>query len=150
MWKIKFIKKFVSFKNIVGQIRILHKLTSLTLFFVLMEMIHDVLKKFPVCGKWIKLVFRNIFDDFGAPLYADIFAISCNFGCLFLDGYKWQCRSYKATLLEATQSVIYVPFAEEFKRLYGSSVVIQPIILLTIFILNNNLISLIGDRWKSS
>ena len=56
---------------------------------------------------------------------------------------------YKATLLEATQSVIYVPFAEEFKRLYGSSFVIQPIILLSIFILNNNLIGLIGDRWKS-
>ena len=39
--------KFVLFKNIVGQIRILHTLTSLTLFFVLMEMIHEVLKKFP-------------------------------------------------------------------------------------------------------
>ena len=115
-----------------------------------MEMIHDVLKKFPVCGKWIKLVFTNIFDTILVLPYMLIFLLYL----VVLGAYFWMATSgnvdvYKSTLLQAMRSVIYVPFAEEFQRLYGSSFIVQPIILLTIFILNNNLIGLIGDRWKS-
>eukprot|EP00943_MAST-04B_sp_MAST-4B-sp1_P000405 g405.t1 len=140
---------FIKFDDIMWYISSLHKLISTLLFIVLMEMIHDVLMKFPICGKWVKLFFRNIFDLVLVIPYILIFLSYL----LVLGTYFWISTSgniniFSSTLVYSAKSLIFVPFAEEFNRLNGGNIIIQSVILLTIFILNKNLIGLIGDRWK--